>query len=314
MKMIFKRFCINRLLYVCLLCLFIAGCAGLQDEVARQPFVETESGKRFVLWMLSDIQPRDEAERIHFARTIDDSNSISFPIDVGLICGDLLKSGSKDEDYKWFLDTREQSKVRYWYELAGNHDVRSKKYFQKYFPIPEYYGVLIGNILILVLSDTSVESHSVISDEAFFWWRDQVITNQDKILITLSHAQLSESGLAGSSLESRTIKRSQRFEEVLRKYRVAIWASGHTHLPPTMSGTVAMRKPLGNTLFVNVSPIREELLIDSHSRFFYFYVDSNILWIRSRNHKQKVFVEGLDFPIILKKKFQWDGSSPRLVQ
>ncbi len=120
-----------------------------------------------VVWMLSDIQPEAPEERLLFEEAIADVNGHVAQVDLGVIDGDLLKSRSRDEDFAWFLRIRNRSKVRHWYEIAGNHDVRSMPLFRRYFPRPSFYGVEIGNILLLLLSDESTASKTDISDAAF---------------------------------------------------------------------------------------------------------------------------------------------------
>lgn len=271
-------------------------------------------GRRLVMWMLSDIQPPTPAERIQFEHAIDDVNGHVEQVDFAVIAGDLLKSRSQDEAFAWFLATRNRAKVPVWYEIAGNHDVRSGERFRRYFPTPSHYAVEIGNLLLLLLSDELPSSQTDISDQAFNWWREMVERNQDRIIITVTHGQLEGSGLLGSSFGSRVIVGSGRFEEVLRKQRVAVWASGHTHLPQGLPGTVSRREDLGGTLFVNVSSIDEGFLLDSQSRFFYFEDGSERVVIRSRNHSKGRFDRDLDIELPLGKPFVWQGDAPRVIE
>ena len=292
--------------------LFLAGCSGLRTgtpEVAPT----LEKGQTFVLWMLSDIQPANVAERRFFEQAVADVNAGVAQVDMGVIAGDLLAARSGDEAFAWFLNTRKGSKVGHWYEIAGNHDVRSGPVFRKYFPRPPYYGVRFGNILLLLLSDETPSSKTEISEEAFAWWRDMVLRNQDQIIITVTHGQLQNSGLLGSAFESRRIKGSSRFERVLQESHVAVWASGHVHLPQGLPGTVSIREDLGGTCFVNVSAIDTGLLTDSQSRFLIFTEGSDTLLIRSRNHSQGLFDEGLDVVLHLHKPFAPSNNGPALI-
>jgi len=290
--------------------LLAAGCA----LVATAPYRENLDTDRRVLtiWALSDIHPRTRDERRFFAETIDDANTLG-PIDIGIIAGDLLKSRSQDGAFDWFLDTRSRSNVQSWFEIAGNHDARSQPLFNHFFPNPPYYGVRIGNILILMLSDVSTASRTDISDAGFSWWKKMVEDNQDKIIITVTHAQLAESGLFTSFLASRDIAGSKRFADVLKTNRVALWLSGHSHLPQGLSGTVSVNKYLNGTCFINVSSISRESFLDSQSRFLLFTEGEKKIWIRSRNHSKKEFEPRLDIPLLLQKPFIWDGSEPQLL-
>ncbi|MBW2658920.1 MAG: metallophosphoesterase, partial [Deltaproteobacteria bacterium] len=220
---------------------------------------------------------------------------------------------SRSEAFEWFLETRGRSYIRDWYEIAGNHDVRSGELFWQYIKKPSHYGVRVGNILLLLLSDESVASRTDISDETFAWWRESVIQNQGKIIVTITHAPLRHSGLFTSFLASRRINDSPRFEQVLEKYRVAVWGSGHSHLPQGMAGTISIQPRLGGTCFINVSAIREDSFMDSQSRFLIFKEGSDSVWIRSRNHSKNRFDPGLDVRFKLDKRFVWDGTEPEMV-
>lgn len=291
----------------------LTGCSGLRTGESPESRPTLGQGRTFVIWMLSDIQPPTQADRRFFEQAIADVNAHVAQVDMGVIAGDLMKSHSQDEDFSWFLDTRNRSKVGHWYEIAGNHDVRSEPLFHRYFPRPSYYGVDFGNILLLLLSDELPSSKTEISEEAFAWWRDMVRRNQDRIIITVSHGQLKNSGLLGSSFASRRIEGSKRFEKVLQEARVAVWASGHTHLPQGLPGTVTIQEDLGGTCFVNVSAIDTGPVMSSQSRFFFFQEGSDKLLIRSRNHSLGQFDAGLDIFLTLDKPFVFSGQEPSLI-
>lgn len=291
----------------------LAGCSAVTSVQEKDIALMKSQDDQFLLWMLSDIQPRSKEERIHFETAIKDVKDNIDKVDVAVMAGDLLKSRSKNEAFDWFIKTRKAAPVLQWYEIAGNHDVRSGQVFQKYFPRPSHYGVSVGNILILLLSDQSVASRTDISDEAYEWWAKMVRENQDKIIITVTHAQLRHSGLLGSILGSRRIAGSERFESVLREQRVAVWASGHSHLPHSLTATVTSKKKFRNTCFVNVSSIGESVFQDNQSRFFVFTPGSATLWLRSRNHTKQRFDEEPMYSISLEKPFVWDGQPAKLL-
>jgi predicted phosphodiesterase len=291
----------------------LTGCSAVPTATFDDGGQAGGQSRRLVVWMLSDIQPPTPAERVQFERAITDVNDHVGQVDFAVIAGDLLKSRSQDEDFSWFLAARDRSKVTDWYEIAGNHDVRSEPRFRQYFPRPSSYAVEVGNVLLLLMSDESKASQTRLSDETFRWWREMVATHQDRILVTVTHAQLAGSGLLGSGIDSRIIGGSERFEKVLQEQRVAIWASGHCHLPQGLAGTASIREKLGGTFFVNVSSIDEGLLLDSQSRFFIFEDGSDRVWIRSRNHSQGRFDGSLDVELRLDAPFIWKGEGPRVL-
>jgi predicted phosphodiesterase len=302
-----------RIILISLCNLFFAGCAAVPYGNFADRDIEEGTGKDMVVWMLSDVHPKTEDDRKTFEAAVADINENVGSVNMAVIAGDLLKSRSSASAFTWFIETRNRSKVVDWFQIAGNHDVRSGPIFNDYFPLPPYYAVKNGNLLFLCLSDISVSSRTDISDEAFIWWETMVKMNKDKIIITVTHAQLEGSGLLGSILNSRIIAQSDRFEEVLKHERVALWVSGHTHLPQRLSGSVNISKKLGGTCFLNVSSISDESFLDSESRMLYFKDGSDVVWIRSRSHGEKEFNIALDLPLSLGKKFLWAGERPRLL-
>ena len=292
--------------------LVLTGCVAVPNGNFQEGF-ELSSGKEFVVWMLSDIQPPNVAERNVFEAAVTDMNENIGPVNMGIMAGDLLTSRSQDEAFRWFVENRKRAKVTDWFQIAGNHDVRSGPIFYRYFPQPHYYAVELGNLLFLFLSDESTASRTDISEEAFFWWKDMVTENRDRVVITVTHAQLAGSGLIGSSLSSRVIHDSKRFEDVLQNEKVALWVSGHSHVSQGFSGSVTIRKNLGGTCFVNVSSISDESFLDSESRFLFFINGSDVVWMRSRNHSKKSFNTNLDIPVSLGRKFLWNGERPQVL-
>lgn len=95
---------------------------------------------------------------------------------------------------------------------------------------------------------------------------------------------------------------------------MAVWASGHVHLPQGLAGTVNVQEELGGTCFVNVSAIDTGPFIGSQSRFLIFEEGSNQLLMRSRNHSLAGFDEGLDVVLTLDKPFVMpSGGEPLLI-
>lgn len=292
--------------------LILTGCVSVHNgnfQEAKAHF----SKKQFLVWMLSDIQPKSTLDRNVFEAAVTDVNENIKSVDMGIMAGDLLKSRSQDDDFNWFIETRNKVNVTDWYQIAGNHDVRSGPIFYKYFPQAQYYAVTYGNLLFLFLSDQSTSSRTDISNETFLWWKDMVEKNREKIIITVSHAQIKNSGLTGSIVPSRVIHNSKRFETVLKQEKVALWVSGHSHLPQVISGPSTANKDLGGTFFINVGSINDELFLDSESRFFYFHDGSDVLWIRSRNHSKQLFNSDLDLKIPLGKRFSSGSGKPQVL-
>ncbi len=264
--------------------------------------------------MLSDIQPVDVAGRKDFECAVEDVRTHVPGIDLAVVAGDLLQSRSTEDDFEWFLRTRARAGISNWFEVAGNHDVRNRALFRRYFPVPDHYAIDVGNVRMLCLSDVASSSATEVSAEAFAWWQRQVRKPGDRILLTVTHAPLRGSGLFTAGMASRQIRPSAPFEELLPQAKVAVWASGHSHLPQGFHRAAYVNPRLGGTCFLNVSAIRAARFKDSQSRILVFTEGSRTVWVRSRNHAAGQFNPRLDLALTLDRPFRGARDHPRRVE
>jgi predicted phosphodiesterase len=291
-----------------ILALNLISCSGkIQTGVKEKSY---DTNEYFIIWAHSDIQPRDLKERIHYETAVDDLNNSFSKIDIALVAGDIVHWPESDDDYKWYLETKKKSSVKFWYEIAGNHDQKNEANYQHYIQLPLHYSVVIGNMLIICLSDETSSPETNISDEAFNFWKELVVKNQDKIIITMTHGYLKQSGLFGSSiLPGRNINNSERFAEVLKQYKVDLWICGHTHLSHSFNNSVKIMEELNNICFINVSAIRGTRFTTIESYLLFFKKDSDELIAKSRDHEERKF-NMEDIKLKLSHKFQWDNTPP----
>jgi Icc-related predicted phosphoesterase len=259
------------------------------------------------IWVLSDIQPKNQEQKKQFQQAIYDINKNVSDIDFAIIAGDIVDRAN-EIDFDWYLSTKELSYVKEWYEIAGNHDVKrdngvlyKKKINEKF-----NYSITKGNILFIFMSDELTSSETDISDETFNWWRDLVINNQDKIIVTVTHAPLEGSEIPFSSFSRRQIKGSKRFTDILKKYKVDIWLSGHVHLPQWFPNDIVEKNKYNGTMFINVAGIRTEALglKQSESRILTFICGSDIVFLQSRNHTEKGYNKDLEAGFKVSKEFK----------
>lgn len=278
----------------------------------KQTFIRESVQEKdyFVIWAHSDIQPRDIRERDYYATAIDDINANVRNVNIALVAGDIIHWTESAEVYQWYADMKSRSYIKHWYEIAGNHDQKDSENYKKIIKMPLHYSVRAGNILILLMSDESRSPETNISDSAFQWWRQMVIDNQDKIIITVTHAYLKQSGLFSAFIDSRDISGSERFADVLREYKVDIWLCGHVHMAQWMNSRVKVSKELNGTLFINVSAIRGNMFKDVESSILFFKNNSDKVLVRSRDHTAGKYEELQDIWHSLNNKFIWDGSEP----
>lgn len=293
---------------LCFLFLLFLGCfldGRVSSEIDRFPPGHPELTLK--IWMLSDIQPVDRKQRREFEEAISDINRNVPGIDLAIVAGDIVDAAD-ERDFDWYNSEKSSSYIKEWYEIAGNHDLkldRGEGYKRK-IRRDFYYSFTKGNILFILMSDEKRGKATEISDEAFRWWRNLVINNQDKIIVVVTHAPLEGSGIPFSTHRDRQIKDSRRFTEVLRMYRVDMWISGHLHIPHSLANNIVRSSEYKGALFINVSSIRTELMgiKPSESRIVTFTCGSNKVVIRSRNHTNRRYERSLDAEFRLSKEYR----------
>ena len=262
------------------------------------------------IWLLSDIQPKKQEQRKQFEKAINDINKNVSDIDFAILAGDIVQQAN-EEDFDWYLLTKPSSYIKEWYEIAGNHDVKwdNGELYKKKINEKFNYSISKGNILFIFMSDELTSSETDISDETFNWWKNIVINNQDKIIVTITHAPLEGSGIPFSSFRRRQIKDSKRFADVLAKYRVDIWLSGHVHIPQWFPNVVGKSEKYNGTLFINVAGIRPEALglKQSESRIMTFECGSDKVLLKSRNHTEREFNKELETVFEVSKEFKCEA-------
>lgn len=263
--------------------------------------------KGLKIWLLSDIQPRDVSEREDFEKAVKDTNDNIGGIDFVIAAGDLVDT-TTEEAFDWYIDTKKKSYVKQWYEIAGNHDLKPDegRLYKEKLNSRFNYSVRKNNILFLFMSDEKRSSATDISDSTFAWWKEHVVNNQDKIIITVSHAPLEGSGIPFSSFNRRKIIHSERFTEVLKDYRVDLWISGHLHIPHSIMNNKTKKRKYNGTTFLNISSIRKELagFKDSESFIFDIECGSGLLKINSRNHTEGKYNNKPSYKLRLKHPYK----------
>jgi predicted phosphodiesterase len=261
----------------------------------------------FIIWSHSDIQPKKNDHLTNFPLAVDDITANFKYIDIAITAGDIVEKKNSADLYKSYLETRKKVKTGGWFEIAGNHECKDIKTYKKLINPHLHYSVRAGNILILLMSNSEKGQRTVIPDKIFNWWKDKVITNQDKIIITVTHGSLKNSGLLQSKmgLKRQFIKNSKRFEKILNKYKVDIWLSGHSHFPGYLPYTDYKNDQLGGTVFIDNGAIREDFMSGIESRLLYFHPGTDRLIVRHRDHADGKFTDSREKEYRLSKIFNY---------
>ena len=259
------------------------------------------------IWALSDIQPRNESHRREFENAVEDINRYITDVDIAIVAGDIVNR-TEEEVFDWYSNVKKRSYIDEWYEIAGNHDLKTDlgKLFKEKVNKDSYYIIEKNNARFLFMSDEKRGKSTELSDDTFNWWKQLVEEGQDKIIFVISHAPLKGSGIPFSSMKGRNIIGSNRFRDVLRQYKVDVWLSGHMHFPHSIKNNIVVNSELNNTVFANISSIRPELLgfKDSESFVITLECGSNVILFQSRNHSKNIFTRGLNYSYLISKKYE----------
>jgi hypothetical protein len=253
--------------------------------------------KQLVVWAHSDMQPRSPAECEYYELAIADVRAHFDDISLAIVAGDLVHHGQSELVYRWIAELHRQTNVPRWLKIAGNHEWRNIELYKRYVETPLHYTFAWGNVVFLMLSNEAPGKRTFISDETFAWWKEQVVENQDKILITVTHAALKGSGLAAAGLGKLQIIDSPRFIRVLQEYTMDIWISGHSHLPGWLPRMHHRNDRLQGTFFIDLGAIRKDFLTGVESRFLYFEEGSDQLVLYYRNHQKQRFTRSVRIPL-----------------
>jgi len=263
--------------------------------------------KNFIIWSHSDIQPKNNDHLTNFPVAVNDIAANFDYIDIAITAGDIVEKKNSSDLYISYLETRKKVKTGGWFVIAGNHECKDIETYKKIINPRLHYSVKAGNILILFMSNSEKGQQTVIPDKIFNWWKNKVISNQDKIIITVTHGSLKNSGLLQSKmgLKRQFIKDSKRFEKILKKYKVDLWISGHSHFPGYLPYTDYKNAKLGGTVFIDNGAIREDFLAGIESRLLYFYPGTDRLILRHRDHADGKFIDSREKEYILSKTFNY---------
>ena len=210
-------------------------------------------GSRLV-WVASDAHSGRVEDGLDgaewFARAARDIRQ--FDAAYGLFLGDMSQGGN-EAGLRNYLDARDQSGIKNWYEIAGNHEYRSGRasLYEKLVRSTDPYKVVDGNLVWFFLSDERKGVPGDISEETCDWLEAELAANEDKTLIVCSH-QLVSGTLYKSSHHMRRLNPQERIAEIIEKSSIDLWMCGHEHHSPYSSKRIAR---IGNTSYINVASV-----------------------------------------------------------
>jgi len=228
-------------------------------------------------------------------QAIRDMNGVFWHISI--VVGDIVEGPkhAEESDYEvWLRILNESTHPRSdFYILAGNHEWNRSRdvnpigilnYRKKICPKLNY-TFKIGNILFIIISTDKCDTG--IKESTYAWFNRTVAENQDKIIVVATHQPWDHEHFRDDP--------GYNFEEVLRKYYIDVWIYGHTHLPH--SNPKSLYKKYG-CIFIDVGFIE-----NGESRVIYFFKNSNLIIIKSRNHLTGTWQKEYECTFQLRMKF-----------
>jgi hypothetical protein len=235
--------------------------------------------------------------------------------------GDMVDEGEDDNevgsyDFVDYINALKESKLprHKVFHIAGNHEFNRNAVgtdelssglteYDTWFPKRNYH-TLQGNILTIFMSSENYTVGTAINNATFEWWEKLVRENQDKIIITVTHAPLYDT-TSYSTNASFHIKDSERFIDVLDEAGINhdIWLHGHNAYNISQGFLDSVEKH--GTWHMNVGlHIKTSIFEgwDVHSRFLYFTQGSTTCTVKMRNHVDGEWKDSKELTVTLNNK------------
>lgn len=220
------------------------------------------------------------------------------PIDFACALGDIAHRATEDA-FTTFVKLRDNSGIKTWFELAGNHEYSKTdgvKYYEQHVRSVKPHSYTDGNIAWFFISDEKAGVPGNISDETYAWLKKGVADNQDKIVIVCSH-QLVDGTVRQSESKMRHIHPKEKIAELLAAHRVDLWMCGHEHHKPYSQQEIARKD---GTTFINVASMSHAYGSEESQSFLLEFAEgSKKIVARRRVHDKQVFDKDYEIEVPL---------------
>jgi len=208
------------------------------------------------IWVVADAHighvadGRDGGEWLALA--VSDMRRRVRPVDYAVFLGDSSHR-YQAEQFRQYVRIRDGSGIRWWYEIAGNHDYHGVESgdFQRIVRAPLRYTMVDGNLAWVFFSAERGRAAGLIGEGTAAWLADRLARLQDRNIIVCSH-QLVHGTVEHSDHEERYLHPKEVVARLLRRYRVDLWLAGHYHSRPRIKEDSAVRD---GTTFINVASV-----------------------------------------------------------
>ena len=250
-----------------------------------------ESRQSRHVWALSDLHSGrvdDGKDGAEWFRLACEEMKTAFPhIAYAMTLGDISQDGNEEQMVN-YIKTRNNSGIRTWYELAGNHEYQKGKAesFQKLIRSTDPYSIIDGNIAWFFLSDQKSGVPGELMPETCDWLERELAIHKDKNIIVCSH-QLIKGTTFRSDQPQRQLNPVDRLAEIIAKSRIDLWLHGHEHHTPYKKEHISR---VGDTTYINVASMSHAYGTgSSESYVLEFKPGTTEIIARRRNHDTRDF-------------------------
>jgi 3',5'-cyclic AMP phosphodiesterase CpdA len=228
------------------------------------------------------------------------------PVDYAVPLGDITDKGEA-EQLQQYVQARDASQIRLWYELAGNHDFAAVPAgdWRKYVKRPQKYAVIDGNAVWLLVSVEQGKASGRLTRQVANWLEAATAEHKDKNIIVCTHQPVYDT-VAGSTGKESYLEQRVFVEQVLGRIRVDLWLSGHIHSGRRNSKYVARR---GRTTFINVASLGRMYGTGACTSYVLeMKRGSKELLARCRNHEAGSWLDDQQVKLELPQAWEFDAA------
>ncbi len=229
-------------------------------------------------------------------------------IDYVVNVGDLTHQ-SLDEQLRTYADIRERSGIGRWFEMSGNHDMKSvfRGAYADIAGCPRYWTLVDGNMVFLSLPAERGNAAGLFVPEVESWLRGRIAAHQDKNIIICAH-QFPYDTVDRSTRPARCLYPHETVKRFRDDVRIDFWLGGHIHSGPRQK-TATVTK--GATTFMNVASVSHTYDTEVCNSVFLDVEDgSQQVTARCRDHDHRNFMDDHEVKVGLTYPARLGGDGP----
>jgi len=224
-------------------------------------------------------------------------------VDYVAALGDLTHNAGPADELKRYVQIRNQSHLKRWYELAGNHDFAAvpSGRWRRIIRRPPRYALIDGTLAWFFLSAEQGKSDGRVCRATAKWLKEAVARHQDKRNIVVCSHQAVWGTVTGSSDSGAALNHRGLVRNVISQVRIDLWLCGHIHGGRRNARYVARRD---RTTYVNVAAAGHAYGTGACNGYVLEMAEgANTLRARCRDHDHDRYLE--DQSLTVKFPHRW---------